>query len=102
MAAIKVPWLRARCAVAPLLLQLQLLELLSSAVTPARAELDLLVSDGWPPGWMTLPAGVAVANRLMTASLTEARVARARYNATVFFGSIPDNHAGPAAGVFDR
>eukprot|EP01051_Picozoa_sp_SAG22_P002533 SAG22_NODE_114_length_19318_cov_13.809980_7_plen_178_part_00 len=66
------------------------------------AELDILVSDGWPAGWLTLPSGAAVGNRLMTANLSEAAVARGRFNATVFFGSLPDNHAGPGAGVFDR
>ena len=76
--------------------------LAATFVRPGMAGLDLLVSDNWPPGWLLLPSGAAVANRLMSGNLSEARAARARYNATVFYGSIPDSHAGPAVGVFDR
>ena len=75
---------------------------LSLVVLPCGAELDLLVSDGWPEGWLTLPSGHAAANRLMTANLSEAAVARRRFNATVFYGGLPDNHAGAGSGVFDR
>eukprot|EP01052_Picozoa_sp_SAG31_P018707 SAG31_NODE_1336_length_8738_cov_4.855655_8_plen_162_part_00 len=65
-------------------------------------ELEVLIADGWPARWMTLPTGASLSNRLMTANLTEAFIAQHRFNATVFFGGLPDNHAGPNFGVFDR
>ena len=83
--------------------------LLALAPPPAAGPLAVLVSDGWPSAAaVTLmdPAArstsTAVANVLQTDDLTLAAVARLRFNASVLFGGLPDNHAGPAVGVFDR
>lgn len=86
---------------------------LALAAQPVTAPLTVLVSDGWPTDAdITLmdPAAAAhhgnsstaTANVLQTDDLSLAAVARARFNASVLFGGLPDNHGGPTVGVFDR
>ena len=78
---------------------------LCCAATPAAAPLEVLVSDGWPnASAVTLDptTGNAVATHIQTNNLALAQQARQRFNASVFFGPLPDNHGGPTVGVFDR
>ena len=70
----------------------------------ARAELQVLVSDGLPTSWMIVThGGAAVANRIMTNNLSVAAlVSTSPFNSTVMFGPLPDQHDGPNRGIFDR
>ena len=74
----------------------------------------VLVSDGWPTAAdVTLldplaardgnSTATATANVLQTNDLSLlAAVAWRHFNTSVLFGGLPDNHAGPTGGVFDR
>lgn len=66
--------------------------------------LQVLVTDGDPSSrsWLLRPGGASVATHLLTDNIILAATARARWNASVLFGGLPDNHAGPSTGVFDR
>jgi hypothetical protein len=76
-----------------------------TAVMPvfSRAEMRVLVSDGWPsaaPWVLEQPSGaVAVANVLQTNDLALCSAAQQQFNASVLFGPLPDD---AVHGVFDR
>ena len=97
----------------PLMLPLRLAPVLALAAQLVTAPLTVLVSDGWPTAAditlmnplaarLSNNTAMATANFLQTNDLSLAVAARHRFNASVLFGGLPDNHAGPTGGVFDR